>query len=360
MHRSLLSAVLSLSVLLSTLVAAQGASYTFTTIDVPGAISTWGHGINAAGQVVGYFLDDTGIHGFVTDGAEFTTLDGPDATQTEACGINAAGQIVGYFFDAKGYHGFVSDGVAVTTIDVPGGINTWACGINDSGQIVGGFRDGAGRGHGFVKDGTEFTRIDVPGAIYTNARGINDSGEIVGFFLDAAQRYHGFVTNGVTFTPIDAPSATRTFTYGINTGGQIVGGVDDATGTHAFVATPVEVDTVPPVITVSASPTTLWPPNGKLVTVTVSGTITDEPDGSRVSNAAYRVMDEYGQIQPSGNFTPEADDEYSFTVELQASRRGNDRNGRQYTIEVSATDHAGNPSTESVIVTVPHNQSSRR
>jgi hypothetical protein len=38
MHRALLSAVLSLSVLLSTLVVAQDASYTFTTIDVPGAI----------------------------------------------------------------------------------------------------------------------------------------------------------------------------------------------------------------------------------------------------------------------------------------------------------------------------------
>ena len=40
MHRALLSAVLSLNVLLSTLVAAQDASYTFTTIDVPGARGT--------------------------------------------------------------------------------------------------------------------------------------------------------------------------------------------------------------------------------------------------------------------------------------------------------------------------------
>jgi hypothetical protein len=39
MHRSLLSAVLCLSVLLSPLVAAQDTSYTFTTIDVP----NWGY-----------------------------------------------------------------------------------------------------------------------------------------------------------------------------------------------------------------------------------------------------------------------------------------------------------------------------
>jgi hypothetical protein len=40
MHRSLLPAVLSLSVLLSTLAAAQDASYTFTPINVPGAQNT--------------------------------------------------------------------------------------------------------------------------------------------------------------------------------------------------------------------------------------------------------------------------------------------------------------------------------
>jgi hypothetical protein len=113
-------------------------------------------------------------------------------------------------------------------------------------------------------------------------------------------------------------------------------------------------DTTPPVLTVSASPTTLRPPNGQLVPVMVSGTITDEPDGSGVSSAAYTVTDEYGQIQPNGTVTPdEADGSYAFTVELQASRRGNDQNGRHYTIKVSATDNAGNVGTESAIVTVP-------
>jgi hypothetical protein len=54
------------------------------------------------------------------------------------------------------------------------------------------------------------------------------------------------------------------------------------------------MDTAPPVITVSADPATLSPPNGRLVPVTVSGTITDEADGSGVSSTAYQVRDEYG------------------------------------------------------------------
>jgi hypothetical protein len=61
MHRSLLSIVLSLSLLLSALVAAQDASYTFTTIDVPGGNATQVFGINTLGQTVGYYIDASGL-----------------------------------------------------------------------------------------------------------------------------------------------------------------------------------------------------------------------------------------------------------------------------------------------------------
>jgi hypothetical protein len=110
------------------------------------------------------------------------------------------------------------------------------------------------------------------------------------------------------------------------------------------------------VITVSASPATLSPPNGRLVAVTVSGAITDEDGGSGVQagSAAYVVMDEYGKIQPSGNLTLGADGSYAFTVALEASRRGNDQDGRHYTTAVSATDTAGNSGFKSTLVTVPH------
>jgi hypothetical protein len=67
MRRYLLSAVLSLSVLLSPLVVAQDASYTFTTIDVPfsGAIGAAPLGINDQGQIVGDYHDSSGQHGFL-------------------------------------------------------------------------------------------------------------------------------------------------------------------------------------------------------------------------------------------------------------------------------------------------------
>jgi uncharacterized membrane protein len=141
MRRSLLPAVLSLSVLFTTLVAAQDASYTFTTFDVPGSPKTEAHGINAHGQIVGLFMDATTNHGFLKDGATFTTIDPPDATTTFAFGINAAGQIVGWFGDSivGGTHGFLKDGATFTTIDPPGATYTEVYGINAAGQIVGRF-----------------------------------------------------------------------------------------------------------------------------------------------------------------------------------------------------------------------------
>ncbi|PYX05020.1 MAG: hypothetical protein DMG88_22825 [Acidobacteria bacterium] len=112
--------------------------------------------------------------------------------------------------------------------------------------------------------------------------------------------------------------------------------------------------TAPPVITLSTTPTSLWPPNGRMVPVTVSGTITNT--GCTVTTPAYAVTDEYGQIQPSGAITLDSAGNYSFIVLLQASRLGTDLDGRQYTITVRASDNAGNPGSASAIVTVPHDQ----
>src|SRR5262245_20680705 len=136
MHRTLLSAVLSLSVLLSSLVAVQAAEYTFTTLDGPGSTFTFAFGINAAGQIVGGFGGGpTGRHGFLWDGTTLTNIDVPDASFTEPHGINSLGQIVGSFgdFTGTGTHGFLKDGETFTTFDVPfpNAIEALVFGIND-------------------------------------------------------------------------------------------------------------------------------------------------------------------------------------------------------------------------------------
>jgi hypothetical protein len=94
-----------------------------------------------------------------------------------------------------------------------------------------------------------------------------------------------------------------------------------------------------------------------MVTVTISGTITDAESGVKASTTAYAVTDEYGLIQPRGGpIALGKDGSYSFTIQLQASRRANDRDGRQYTIIVSARDKEGNMGSASIRVIVPHDQ----
>ena len=115
-------------------------------------------------------------------------------------------------------------------------------------------------------------------------------------------------------------------------------------------------DTTPPTITLSATPKVLSPPNGKMVPVTISGTITDTGSGVNANSAAYSVKDEYGEVQPKGTITLGPGGNYSFTVLLQASRRGSDLDGRRYTITVRAKDNAGNGASKTSMVTVPHDQ----
>jgi hypothetical protein len=116
-------------------------------------------------------------------------------------------------------------------------------------------------------------------------------------------------------------------------------------------------DTTAPTVTATASKTTLWPPNGQSVPVTISGTIIDNAGGSGVdlNTVNYTVKDEYGKVQPAASVTLATDGSYSFTVKLTASRKDTDMNGRTYTITVSAKDLAGNMGSKSVVVTVPHN-----
>lgn len=120
-------------------------------------------------------------------------------------------------------------------------------------------------------------------------------------------------------------------------------------------------DTTAPTVTASANKSIIPPNNGKLVPVVVTGTITDNAGGSGINAASlgYAVVDEYGQVQPSGNITLGAGGAYTVTVYLQASRLDTDKNGRTYTITVSASDNAGNPASKAVVVTVPHDQAKK-
>ena len=128
------------------------SGWTFTTIDDPaattGAGGTFAQGINDPGQVVGYFYDSTGIHGFSKTGSSFTTLNYPDAPLTTfAEGINNKGDVVGrYNPDVAGTvvnkaGGFLYSGGVYTAINDPSATDTLVQGINNKDQIVGFYKN---------------------------------------------------------------------------------------------------------------------------------------------------------------------------------------------------------------------------
>jgi VCBS repeat-containing protein len=107
------------------------------------------------------------------------------------------------------------------------------------------------------------------------------------------------------------------------------------------------------VVTASANPSKLSP-NGKMVSVTVSGKITDNLSGADTGSGSYSTADSYGLVQPAGSFSIASDGSYSFTVQLEG-RRNSAKDGRTYTITVNANDLAGNPGRATVTVTVGQN-----
>jgi uncharacterized membrane protein len=141
------------------------------------------------------------------DGSTFTNFDVPNAGfNAVARGINASGQVVGYYIDihSHNYFGFLrsADGLTYTTLNDPNGYfnTTSAWGINDAGQVVGWSvkRDGSGD-LGFVRsaDGSTYTTIQFPAAISTQALAISASGQIVGTYLDAFGKGHDFIATSV-------------------------------------------------------------------------------------------------------------------------------------------------------------------
>jgi hypothetical protein len=99
-------------------------------------------------------------------------------------------------------------------------------------------------------------------------------------------------------------------------------------------------------------PDVLWPPNGKAVSVVISGAVTDSESG--VASAVLAVEDDYHQADRTLDITSSlnsADGSFRVNLSLIASRKNTDRDGREYRIVLTAQDKAGNQA-EPVVVSV--------
>jgi uncharacterized membrane protein len=258
----------------------------FTTIDVPGASSTTPQGINARGDIVGWYAAGGVTRGFLLSGGTFATLVVPNAIETQARGIGPNGEIVGTYRltgeTSPAIHGFhrTPDG-AFTPVHYPGhlyeipqriladgtilgcrhdndlmvtmrGIEIGPSGSGetevfasmhnggtpDGRRIVGLYTnmDAGNRPEGYVIENGVFTPLLFPGSQQTAVWDVSPAGDIVGNYRDASGVNRAFVLSRDGYDSIDVPGATLTRAWGINAAGDIVGSYVAAGVTHGYVA----------------------------------------------------------------------------------------------------------------------------
>ena len=255
----------------------SGTTFTFASVDVPGATNTLATGINARGSIVGIYFDSAGNeHGFLREHGNFLTVDVPGSLvgvsgtlQTEANGINARGDIVGDYFAPPGApgapactadtppfspqcrRGFLYRNGQFSDVLVPGKKGSVPNAIMPNGTIYGCDHDddyftsmvGFGRigldtfitldaGGGELRDPTE----SVGGSMNNGAT--PDGSIIVGLYVDPPDQngqYHGYIVRDGTFQRYDVPGSRLTQTWGINPAADFVGLYDDTNGNeHGF------------------------------------------------------------------------------------------------------------------------------
>jgi YD repeat-containing protein len=156
----------------------------------------------------------------------------------------------------------------------------------------------------------------------------------------------------VTGTTTDPLSYTDQGTY------IITWTYDDGNGNKTTQTQTVTVaDTEAPEIkSVTAVPNVLWPPDHKMVAVTVEATADDNCDESPecmiVSVNSNQDVNGLGD----GNTEPDWSITGGLAVDLRAERSGKGNGDRVYTITVECVDNVGNSSSSTVDVTVPHDK----
>jgi len=132
-----------------------------------------------------------------------------------------------------------------------------------------------------------------------------------------------------------------------------------ATDTHNNTAhgsfTVTVQDTTPPtIVSITASPNALWPPNHRMVAVTVTVIASDLVDPNPTSHIISITSNQAVDGNGDGNTSPDWEITGPLTANLRAERVGGA--DRVYTITIETTDFSGNTAHGTVTVSVPQSR----
>lgn len=119
----------------------------------------------------------------------------------------------------------------------------------------------------------------------------------------------------------------------------------DTAGNRSVEYSNIKLLTVESDVTFTVSPNIIWPPNHKMVSVTIGGKL-NIPEAD-VHSVDITFTDKYGKYNYS-------DLKFGSTVQVEAWRDGTDMNGRSYLVTVVVTRRDGSKTTTNTTVLVPH------
>jgi hypothetical protein len=123
-----------------------------------------------------------------------------------------------------------------------------------------------------------------------------------------------------------------------------------------FVIVSVSDYTAPVITNASANPSTIWPPNHKMVDVTINYDVSDDfTSASDIVSTLDVSSNEPINTNGDGNTDLDIEIVDAHHVRLRAERAGGG-NGRVYTITITSKDSAQNTSQRTVTVVVPKSQ----
>jgi probable HAF family extracellular repeat protein len=318
------------------------------------------------GRMAGFaFVPDGSfqIHAFrMNPDNSLQDIDAGNAFQSGANAMNDLGQVTGYVFhDGESSQSAFrfSDGSGMEDLGTLGGTLSVGLSINHSGVVVGGSEvaDPQVWSRAFrARPGFPIEDLGTLGSgQVAGAEAINNAGAIVGWSQSSSGMTSFLYTDieGMIDLATRIPRSTQpwgqlTDAVAINGAGQIVVQyqLDERTGTYRL--TPV-VDRVPPTASAAASPASLWPPNGRMIPVSVNVTAADDFDPAPACAIASVVDSE----APSHGIDPAVGITGAFTVSLRAWT-WNLFHPRTYTIRTRCTDFSGNSTdVETVVVVQP-------
>jgi probable HAF family extracellular repeat protein len=122
-----------------------------TDLGTLGGASSGAAAINAAGQVVGWSTNASGVnHAFLWENGTMMDLGTLGGNSSAASGINDAGLIVGTSQTSNSSHGFLWVNGLMRDLGTLGGSSSAAYGINDADQVVGESQASTGLYHAFL------------------------------------------------------------------------------------------------------------------------------------------------------------------------------------------------------------------